>query len=54
VFFELHGRVISMKKNLHFIVIAASVLVPLMQTNQQGALLFVVLMAVLLGYGGTP
>jgi len=30
------------------------VLVPLMQTNQHGALLFVVLVAVVLGYGGTP
>jgi hypothetical protein len=43
-----------MKKNLHLIVLAASVLVPLMQTNQQGALLFVLLMAVLWSYGGTP
>lgn len=43
-----------MKKHLNLIVVAALVLVPLMQSNQQGALLFVVLIAVLWGYGGAP
>jgi len=43
-----------MKKNLQPIVLAALVLVPLMQTNQQGALLFVALIVLVFGYGGTP